>query len=299
MVTLDDLCRLIDRQCGEGRCKTAAPRVYLTRSTGCTAPMRTLYEPLFCVVAQGAKRVMLGDRRIEYGAGSHVVVSLDLPVSTEIHRASPATPYLALSMALDRAILADVLMALPNGPARPAEPAGLQVSPLDAALLDPVIRLLGLLERPEDIPMLAPLIEREILYRLATGDQGAMLRQIVLADSRLSQVSRAIAWIRHHFNEPLRVETLARVAGMSPSTFHRHFKAATAMSPLQFQKQIRLQEARRLLVSQTSDAATVGFQVGYESPSQFSREYSRLFGAPPARDAAGLRAGGPVLDPPP
>jgi len=287
---LNDLCALIDRHCGEGRTETALPRVWLVRAKDVTIPIRTVYEPLFCVVAQGGKRVTLGDRLIEYAAGHHVVVSLDLPVSTEIHQANPETPYLSVAMALDRSSLADLLLSLPDPPSRTPEPSALQVSPTGPALLESVIRLLALLDRPADIPVLAPLIEREILYRLAIGDQGAMLRQIAAADSRLSQVSRAIAWIRAHYSDPLRIEALARLSGMSPSTFHRHFKAATAMSPLQFQKQIRLQEARRLLAVQAGDAAAIGFRVGYESPSQFSREYRRLFGAPPARYAAHLRS---------
>jgi len=298
MPTLETLRTLIDRHCPEGRHDPAVPRLHLVRASTATMPMRTVYEPLMCVVAQGGKRVTLGDRRIEYAAGDYVVVSLHLPVSTEINMASAQAPYLAASLSLDRGLLTEVLLSLPDSPPTPAEATGLQVSTADAALLDPVTRLVALLDRPRDIPVLAPLIEREILYRLATGDQGAMLRQIALADSRLSQVGRAISWIRGHFTEPLRVEALARLAGMSPATFHRHFKAATAMSPLQFQKQIRLQEARRLLVVQAGDAAGVGFAVGYESASQFSREYSRLFGAPPARDAAHLRAQGTPAEPP-
>ncbi|SDE19896.1 AraC family transcriptional regulator [Rhodospira trueperi] len=253
--------------------------------------MRTVYEPLFCVVAQGGKRVLLGDRVVEYRAGAFVVVSLDLPVSTEIHDAAPDAPYLSVTMTLDRALLTEMLLALPDPAEGPATaPPGMDVSTVTDDLLDPVVRLIRLLDHPADIPVLAPLVEREILYRLLRGEQGAMLRQIALADSHLARIGRAIAWIRGHYTEPLRIDALAATAGMSPSTFHRHFKAATAMSPLQFHKQIRLQEARRLLVAHQGDASRVGFTVGYESASQFSREYSRLFGAPPARDAALLRA---------
>jgi len=296
--TLDDLRGRIDRHCGPGRTDTAVPRTRLMRATQPTVPARTLYDPLLCLVAQGSKRVMIGDQELRYGAGHHVVVSLDLPARTEIDQASPETPYLAMVMTLDRALLADVLLTLPASPSDAAEAVAFQVCRTEPALLDSAVRLLDLLDYPADIPALAPLIEREILYRLAAGDQGTMLRQIVTADSRLCQISRATAWIRTHYSEPLRVDTLARHVGMSPSTFHRHFKAATAMSPLQFQKQIRLQEARRLLVAEAANASGVGFRVGYESASQFSREYSRLFGAPPARDAAFLRAQGTPAEPP-
>ncbi|KAA5604846.1 AraC family transcriptional regulator [Roseospira marina] len=297
--TLDDLLARIDRHCGPGRTDTPVPRVRLMRATKPTVPARTLYEPLLCLVAQGSKRVMIGDQELRYGAGHHVVVSLDLPARTEIDQASRETPYLAMVLTLDRALLADVLLTLPAPPPDVAEAVAFQVCRTEPALLDSAVRLLDLLDHPTDIPALGPLIEREILYRLAAGEQGAMLRQIVTTGSRLAQISRATAWIRAHYSEPLRVNTLARHVGMSPTTFHRHFKAATAMSPLQFQKQIRLQEARRLLAAQAGDAAGIGFQVGYESPSQFSREYSRLFGAPPLRDATFLRAHGFDPDPPP
>ena len=172
---------------------------------------------------------------------------------------------------------------------------GMTVSPITLDLLDPVVRLLQLLDRPQDIAMLAPLTEREILYRLLMGEQGAMLRQIALADSHLSQVSRATVWLRRNYAQPFSINTLAQVASMSPSSLHRHFKAVTNLSPLQYQKQIRLQEARARLLSQQGDAATIGLAVGYESPSQFGREYSRLFGVPPARDAARLR-GAPLAE---
>ncbi|PLX36390.1 MAG: AraC family transcriptional regulator CmrA [Hyphomicrobiales bacterium] len=290
MSSLDDLRDLIARHGEEGRFDTAIPRVALARVEGRTMPKPMVYEPFFCIVAQGAKEVMLGERIVRYARGNYLIVSLDLPVSSAICEASPQHPLLSTSLSLNPGMLADILLTLPENAVEPSSPSGLEVSTVTEDLLDAMVRMLCLLDQPKDIPMLAPLIEREILYRLMQGDQGAMLRQIALADSRLSQIARAIGWIRKNFSEPMRVEALAGIAGMSASSFHRHFKAATAMSPLQFQKQIRLQEARKLLLAQKAEASRVGFAVGYESPSQFSREYSRLFGIPPGRDAAQLRA---------
>ena len=292
MADFDELRRLIDRFCRTDRYQTEVPGLMLIRSTATTASIPSIYAPIFCVAAQGRKRVVQGDALFEYGVGDYILASLDLPVRGEIFEASPEKPYLAASVALDTTMLTDLLLESPAAAETVHPASGLAVNALTDDLLDPLIRLLHLLERPRDIPVLAPMIRREIHFRLLQGAQGATLRQIALSDSRLSQVRRAIDWIRRHFDQPLRVKALADVAGMSESSFHRHFKAATAMSPLQYQKQIRLQEARRLLVSRDADAARVGFAVGYESPSQFSREYRRLFGAPPGRDAAALRTSG-------
>jgi AraC-like DNA-binding protein len=289
MEQLDDLRRLISRHCGGGRVQTPIPRLALVRSDTTSTPTRGVYEPMLCIIVQGRKRVMVADKLFEYDAAKYLIASVALPMSGEICEASPRAPYLALSLTLDPVMLAAMLIETP-GCVDTGEPAaGLAISPMEADLFDPVARLLRLLDRPGDIAMLAPLAECEIVYRLLQGEQGRMLRQIALADSRLSKISRAIGWIRGNYAEPLRIETLARVAGMSPSSLHRHFKSITNMSPLQFQKQIRLQEARRLLLARRTDACRVGFAVGYESTSQFSREYNRLFGSPPARDAARLR----------
>jgi AraC-like DNA-binding protein len=289
METLAELRALIARHCNDGRYQTPIPRVALLRSNRPTAPQQSFQDPMFCVIMQGRKRVMLGEQVYDYDPAKYLVTSVDLPISGSISAATPETPYLSFSLRLDPATLAALLIEMPR-PAEDAElSAGLAVSPMTADLLDPVARLLRLLDRPSDIAMLAPLAEREILYRLLLGPQSAMLRQIALADSRLSQISRAICWIRDHYEQPFRMETLAEVSHMSASSLHRHFKAVTTMSPLQFQKRIRLQEARRQLLGQQTDVGSIGFAVGYESPSQFSREYSRLFGAPPARDAQRLR----------
>ena len=295
MEMLNELRDLIERHCDAPRWPTAIPSVTLMRANAPTVPVGSLHQPSLCIVAQGRKRVMLGEKRFEYDSAKYLIGSVDLPISAEVCEASEQTPYLAMRIGLDPATLAAMLLDMPEGADDGKPLAGLAVSPLTADLLDPVLRLVRLLDRPRDIAILAPLAEREILYRLMLGPQGAMLRQIALRDSRLSQISRAIKWIKENYERPFSIETLAAVANMSASSFHRHFKGVTAMSPLQFQKLIRLQEARRRVLAQQDDAASVGFAVGYESPSQFSREYSRLFGAPPGRDAARLRAA--AIDP--
>jgi AraC-like DNA-binding protein len=274
------------------RTQTAIPRVSINLGRGITKPQPGLYEPMLCVVLQGAKEVLIGDRRLRYDPASYFVASVELPVSGCIVQASTAEPYLSVSLALDRDGLAGLLSDIPHRD--DAQVAGFAVSPVTPQLLDPWLRLLRMLDTPRDIPVLAPLIEREILYRLLQGPQGAALRQVACADSRLSQIRQAIAWIRAHYDQSLRIDTLADLAGMSTASFHRHFKAATAMSPLQYQKSLRLRQARRLLIV-NQDASRAGYAVGYESASQFSREYARLFGVPPARDAARLRGDGAVL----
>ncbi|WP_236795149.1 AraC family transcriptional regulator [Amycolatopsis sp. GM8] len=248
-------------------------------------PDYSLTEPLLVVMAQGGKSLLLGDQVYEYRAGQCLVVTTDLPVTGYYLD----TPSLSMGLVLRPAAIAPLLVKAPaERPSRdlPAMATG------DATpeLLDAVARMLRLLDRPEDAEVLAPLIEQEILWRLLTGPLGGLVRQIGLAESNLSYVNRAIHWIRDHYAEPMRIDELARLTGMSPSAFHRHFRAVTLMSPLQFQKRIRLQEARSLLLGRPGDIAGVGHLVGYDSPSQFTREYRRLFGAPPGEDAARLRA---------
>ncbi|MQT15107.1 AraC family transcriptional regulator [Segnochrobactrum spirostomi] len=288
--SISRLADLIARHCDVSRWTTPIPRLTLLRSDTPTMPIGVTYNPVVCFIAQGAKRAILGERVFDYDPAHYLVASVDLPVTGGISRASPQEPYLAASLALDRSLLATMLLEMGDGPRSTDPQPGMAVTAMTPDLLDSLIRLVSLLDRPTDAAMLAPLVEREILYRLLCGEQGALLRQIALADSSVSRVSRVITWIRANFAKPLRIELLAEIAGMSASSLHRHFKAVTTMSPLQYQKQLRLQEARRLLLSQHVDAASIGFSVGYESPSQFSREYSRLFGAPPARDATRLRA---------
>lgn len=281
---MSELCALITRHCDRAITPSAIPRLTLSRSSVRTKLSAAMYYPLLCVIAQGRKRIFLGDEEFRYDPNSYLVASVDLPVSGQVIEA----PCLGVTLALDQATLATLLLEMPRATGDGAASKALAVNPLEPELLDPLLRLLRLLDRPDDIPVLAPLIEREILYRLLRGPRGEMLRQMALPSSQLSQISRAIRLIRERYDQTIRMEELARTASMSATSFHRHFRAVTAMSPLQFQKRIRLQEARRILHSQEVDAARVSFDVGYESASQFSREYRRLFGAPPGQDS--LRA---------
>ncbi len=287
MNALTDLQALISlHTAGDGGSqRVRGLNIGIGRWTAPTPPLHSVYEPVIAVVAQGAKRIVLADRVFDAHAGEYSVVSLDLPVTFCVTQASEEAPYLAVAMALKPELIASIL--LEEGPSDriSEETPAIGVSQAPPELLDPLIRLLRLLDRPADIPMLAPMIEREIIWRLLSGDQGGSVRQIGLADSRLSKISHAIRWIREHFVEAFRIEELAEQAAMSPTSFHRHFRAVTTMSPLQYQKQIRLQEARSRLMAKSDDIAGIAFSVGYESPSQFSREYARLFGAPPSRDA--------------
>ena len=244
-----------------------------------------MYYPLFCVVARGRKRIFLGEEEFFYDPDCYLITSLDLPISGQVLEA----PCLGITLALQPAKLAELLLELPAAADTRAAAKAVAVNSLGDDLRDPLLRLLRLLDRPADIPVLAPSIEREILYRLLCGPRGAMLRQMALPGSQLSQISRAIRLLQERYQEKIRTEELARAAGMSATSLHRHFRAVTAMSPLQFQKRLRLQEARRLLLTRDLDASRVSFDVGYESASQFSREYRRLFGQPPARDAARAR----------
>lgn len=292
MDRLSELAILIDRFAPEGgSAPTILPRLHLARVTNPTEPMHVLQQPALCIAAQGRKRMILGERIYGYEPSNYLLVSADLPVIGCVMEASPEKPYLGMRLDIDQAALAALILEMDGRDVQGGGPgSGILVSPLDEPLLDAAIRLLRLLDHPSDAAILAPLIEREIHYRLLTGDQAARLRQIALADSKLNQVNRAISWIKHNYARPFRIEVVAAEARMSPSSLHEHFKAVTAMSPLQYQKQIRLQEARRLILGQAVDAATAAHLVGYESPSQFSREYCRLFGAPPIRDAERLRA---------
>jgi AraC-like DNA-binding protein len=287
-----ELIRLIEQNHREdGIVATAIPRLHLIRFSRPTERIHGLYEPAFCIVAQGRKRAMLGDQIFEYDRSRFLVVSVDVPVAGQIIEATPREPYLCFRLDLDRALLASLFMELGDGFRCDHGPEqGLVLSAVTPELRDASLRLLRLLEKPEDAAVLAPLVEREILYRLVCSDQGARLWQIAHGESRLQQVNRAIRRLQRDFEKPIAIAELAAEAGMSVSAFHQHFKTVTAMSPLQYQKQLRLQEARRLILSAAMDAASAGHRVGYDSASQFSREYSRLFGAPPMRDAQRLRA---------
>ncbi|KAF6586042.1 AraC family transcriptional regulator [Paenibacillus sp. EKM211P] len=269
---------------------TDIPSLYFVRSSNTTVPIYQVHEPALCIVAQGRKVVILAEESYYYGTSDYLVVSVDLPISGQVIQASTDAPYLCLRLNFGPHQVLDLI----NEPACSANSStgsrrGLYVSQTNSLLLDAVVRLVRLLERPQDIPVLAPLVIREILYRILQGKQGESLKQLVMTGSHSSRIAEVIKRIKQDYDKPLRIEELSQLASMSPSSLHRHFKEVTAMSPMQYQKQLRLQEARRLLLSESADAADVGFQVGYESPSQFSREYARLFGLPPIRDIKRLR----------
>jgi AraC-like DNA-binding protein len=294
---VDELARLkesISRHAGEGLTGTALPGVSVVCSRATTEPLGTIAEPTLAVVAQGVKETTLNGRTFTYGPGQFLVVSVELPVIGHLVQASADEPFLAFVLELRPANIAALLLETARGAtalpvAADATPAGIAVSDASPALIDATGRLLALLDAPDDAAALAAGVEREVLWRLLTGPQGTTVRQIGLADSRLAHVARAIRWIRVHYDDTMRVEELAALATMSVSSFHRHFRAVTSMTPIQFQKQIRLREARARLLAQPDDITGVGFAVGYDSPSQFSREYRRMFGAPPSRDARALR----------
>ncbi|CAN5759251.1 AraC family transcriptional regulator [soil metagenome] len=255
-------------------------------------PEYSLTEPLLVLMTQGGKRLLLGDQAFEYRRGQCLVVTADLPVTGHYIDITPGAPSLSLGVVLRPAAVAALLLQQSTGRRRPPGPGPTAIATgrADDDLLDALARMLQLLDRPADAPVLAPLIEQEILWRLLTGPLGGTVRQIGLADSDLAHITRAISWIRDNYAAPMAVVELARLAGMSASTLHRRFRAVTAMSPLQFQKRIRLQHARTLLLTRPGDIAGVGHSVGYDSPSQFTREYRRLFGVPPGLHAAGMRA---------
>lgn len=259
----------------------------LHRCDSPTEPAPSQTVPIFALVAQGAKHATLGQRLFSYGAGEFVVASVELPVISHVSRATPAEPYLVLGLHLRPPLIAELLLEAP-APARGEPAPGMAVSAAGDELLDAVVRLLRLLDRPDDQRVLWAGVEREVFWRLLTGQQGGTVRQIGLGDSNVVQIERAIRWIREHHADLFRIEDVAHVAGMSVTSLHRHFRAITTMTPIQFQKMIRLQEARARLLAEPGDVAAVGFAVGYESASQFSREYRRLFGLPPGRDAARL-----------
>jgi AraC-like DNA-binding protein len=291
MESLAEIRTLIAHHKGDHRLPSDMPELRLRHATAPTPPNNSVFDRAFVLVAQGKKRATLGDRVLHYGGGDFLLISVELPIVAQIIQATRSSPYLAFAMILRPATIASLLFEMKSaGHKPPPDPVGIAVSRAPSDLLDPIVRTLRLLDHPDDAPVLGPMLEREIVWRLLHGEQGWMVRQIGSAESSLAQISRAISWIRTHFADRFPIDEPARVAGMSPATFYRHFRAVTAMSPLQYQKHVRLQDARVRLLADHSDIASVGFAVGYESPSQFSREYSRLFGAPPGKDIERLRA---------
>ena len=288
---LDTLGKTIARWTDKNdRVETEIAGLTLYRREAPSEPISIMYEPRICVVAQGAKRVLLGDETYVYDAQHFLITSVGLPTFVQIIKASREKPCLGLVLKLDQRVMSQLMVDSNLPPPRPQQSSrGMATGEVTLPLLSTFQRLIDLLDEPKDIPILAPIIQREIFYRMLIGDQGARLRQMALAGSQSQQIARAIDWLKGNFTQPLRIDDLAAQVNMSTSTFHHHFRAVTAMSPLQYQKWLRLNEARRLLLAENQDATTAAFQVGYESPSQFSREYSRLFGAPPLRDITSLR----------
>jgi AraC-like DNA-binding protein len=285
------LAKSIARWTGnENQIDTAIPGLRLSRWVTPTEPTSYTLKSSICLIAQGAKRVLLGEETYVYDATSFLISSVDLPVVANIIEASNQKPYLGLILELDLREISQLIVdsGLPLSRSGQAQ-KGMAVGHLSLPLLNAFQRLMDLLVENENIKILAPLVKREIFFRLLMTNQGPRLQQIVASGSHSHQISRAIDWLKNNYTRPLRVNELAAYSGMSKSAFHSHFRVMTSMTPLQFQKRLRLNEARRLMLTENLDALTATFEVGYESPSQFSREYSRLFGAPPLRDINNLR----------
>lgn len=291
---LKELAKTIARHTGtrNGPRTTAVPGLMLMRSDQAKQPNHILFRPSLCLVVQGAKWAAFGERRIDYRAGQALIVTAELPMLGRVAEASPREPYLGLVLEFEPTIMREVLSALPTPPKvdETTQP-GVFAIEVDGPLAEATLRMVRLLDTPQAIPVLYPAIMREITYWLLSGPHGAQVIRMALAPGHERRIATAIRTLRQHFAETVSIEDLANVAGMSPSVFHRHFKAVTALSPLQYQKHLRLLEARRLMAYGDANVETAAFEVGYESPSQFSREYARMFGAPPRRDIAALVRG--------
>lgn len=279
-------CKIAQLTASKERVDTQIPGLSLHRWTHPTPPTSYMMAPSICLVGQGRKRLFLGDEEFTFDADHFLITSVDLPVVTQVADATDDEPYLGLTLELDLKDIGQLMLdaQISTSREKPNSQSSVAVSRVPDSLLNAIERLLDLSDSPDDIPVLAPLIQKEINYRLLTCGQGPRLRQLVSMDSQGYRISRAIDWLKSNLDQPLRVEDLAGRVGLSSSAFHNHFRKITAMSPLQFQKKIRLNEARRLMLTEKIEATSAAFRVGYESPSQFNREYSRQFGAPPKRD---------------
>lgn len=287
---LDELAGRIGRAVPEDGTAEPLNGLLLHRRSAPGEPLYSVYAPVFCVIAQGSKEVFLGDERYVYDSARYLLVTAELPLVSHVLEASGERPYLSLRLQLDPAFVGSVMADAGHAaPSRQSEVRAITVSTLDAALLDAVVRLMRLLDTPTEARFLAPLVMREIVYRLWRGEQGDRLRYIAAQGGYTAPIARAIERLQQEFDQPLSIDSLARELGLSVSGFHHRFKAVTAMSPLQFQKRLRLQEARRLMLGDGLDAANTAYRVGYNDASQFNREYKRLFGLPPTRDVERLR----------
>lgn len=287
----EELVDRIARALPEDGTLDVSPSFRLARSSSPTEPIHSLYQPSFCVVAQGRKQALLGQEVFRYDSGHYLIYTVDLPLTFQVKEASKERPYLGFRLNLDAALVASVMVESGIEPKK--SNAGLKamdVSPMDANLLDAVVRLIRLVDAPIEGKVLEPLIIREIVFRLLTGGQSARLGHLLAAGKDTQRISKAIGLLRENYDQSLKMDDIAHELGMSVSGFHHHFKSVTAMSPLQFQKQIRLQEARRLMLGEDLDAASAGYRVGYEDPAYFSRDYKKMFGTPPQRDITKLRS---------
>ncbi|MEG4320014.1 MULTISPECIES: AraC family transcriptional regulator [unclassified Microcoleus] len=276
---------------GDGVHKTDIDKLEFMRGASVCATPPLLGEPVLGIVVQGKKKALLGEETYCYGESQYIVLSVDLPLCGFVVEATADKPYLGFKLNLDPRQLCDIIAETsPRAPKKEDSVRGLFVSTADAPLLDCALRLTKLLDTPQDIPILAPIAIREIYYRLLMGEQGEAVRQMATSGSNMQRIAEVIQLIKADFTQPIRVEDLAEKVKMSPSSFYHHFKQVTSMSPIQYQKQLRLLEARRLMLAENSDATNAAYDVGYESPSQFNREYRRLFGAPPSRDIARLKS---------
>ncbi|MBB3392309.1 AraC-like DNA-binding protein [Rhizobium sp. BK275] len=269
--------------------ETGIPGIVMVKGEIPEHKLGAVYEPMVNMILDGSKTLTIAGRDYYYDPASYFVISVDIPATGMVRQTGPDRPYIGVSLSLNPARVAALLLDIPLQSYVAGQSGGYSVCRMTPELLNAWLRMLQLMERPQDIPALAPAYEREILYRVLQGPQGWMLRDIAAPDSALSQVRLAIRWVREHYTEAIEVEKLAILASMSVSAFHRHFKAVTAMSPIQYQKRIRLLQARQLLIAQSGNASSVAYAVGYESASQFTREYARLFGQPPARDVSSIR----------
>ncbi|MFK0164792.1 AraC family transcriptional regulator N-terminal domain-containing protein [Rhizobium sp. NPDC090279] len=284
------LIDLLQFHCRGSRTPTLVPGLTLFRSNQVTKPVRSFYDPRLCIVLQGRKQILVGHRRVEIGPEHYLVVVIDVPVSANVVEAEPSRPHLSLTIDLDAKMVAEAIVEgvaeIPLGGKSSVDTATLTVD-----ILEPVERLVRLLDRPGDIKTLAPLIHKELYYRLLQGELGAMVGQLGTAGSRLARIAGATAWISTNFRKSLKIEELASEAGMSVTSFHRNFKAATSFSPLQFRTRLRLHEARRQIMLKQAKIGTIAFDVGYENQSQFNREYKMMFGVSPREDALPLEQG--------
>jgi AraC-like DNA-binding protein len=290
MERMKELAELIERNVAvDGTYDTSISGLRFVRTTKISEPVYSVYEPSLCVVAQGSKLVLLGEESYQYDSASYLTASVHLPITGQVIKASPENPYLCVNLLLDMNQIFEVVQSSNQVISNDSPGRGLVINTINDSLLEAVLRLIKLLETPQDIPILADGIKREIIYRILQNDKNNSLKHFALVGSQAQRIAKVIELLNREYAQPLKVNELAKEARMSSSSFYNHFKEVTGMSPIQFQKQLRLQEARRLLLTENLEAAEAAFQVGYESPSHFSREYSRKFGLSPMKDIEHLR----------